>query len=74
MGTSAGSGSIWAPASSDAAIAIVAATTAAVRSLFFIGARRMISSVPKGILVSGACQWRQPQKTWPPFFARDYGY
>src|SRR2546429_5381684 len=39
-------------------MAIVAATIAAARNLFFIGARRKFSSVPKGMLVSAACQWR----------------
>src|SRR6266446_5791863 len=59
VGTSTGSGSTCAPASNDAATAIVAAMIAATRNLFFIGARRKISSVPKGILVSGACQWKR---------------
>jgi len=63
VGTSAGNGSTRAPARSDAAIAIVAATTAAVSNLFFIGARRRIPSVPKGILVSPTCQWRRASKT-----------
>src|SRR6267143_3523417 len=66
VGTSAGSGSIWAPARSDAAIAMVAATTAAARRFFFIGAWRRIPSVPKGMLVRAACQWRGPgQKKHP---------
>src|SRR5260370_38512006 len=41
---------------------MVAWGMAAERNLFFIGARRKISSVRKGILVNGACQWRPPRK------------
>src|SRR5258708_10085844 len=62
VGSSAGSGSRCVPASNDAAMAIAAATDAAARNLFFIGARRRISSVPKGILVSAACQWKRARK------------
>src|SRR6266481_847231 len=57
-GNNAGSAKIGALTSSVTPIAIVAATAAATRNLFFIGARRIFSSVPKGILVGGICQWR----------------
>src|SRR5882757_608706 len=56
-GTSAGSGKIWVPGGSVMTTAIMAAPAAATRNLFFIGTRRIFSSVPKGILVSDACQW-----------------
>ncbi len=59
--TCAGNGTICALASSDAAIAIVAATMAAASNLFFIGAWRGIPSVPKGMLLRLACQ------CWSPF-------
>src|SRR2546428_10543021 len=50
------SGRTCPPAKSDAAIATVAAATAASRSLFFMKARSTSTSVPKGILLRPACQ------------------
>ncbi len=70
-GINASSGSTCAPTRSDAPTPIVAVTTAAASSLFFISARRRIPSVPKGMLVSAACQWRGASKIMRLEFPRD---
>src|ERR1700674_886826 len=50
-------------------MAIVAAKAAATRNLLFIGTRRKNSSVPKGKLVSPACQSKRGKKLVTDFRA-----